>query len=72
MHVVDNIERRMTGTIGMLSYAGKLSHINDVITAIAMYAMGTLELHPKVIKYVDKLRRCLWRKKIEDGEKSNS
>ena len=66
--LVDRIERKVTSSTILLSYAGKLAHINAILTSVSMYTVCTIELHPKIIEKIDKIiRRCLWSKHIDDG-----
>ena len=56
-----------------MSYAGKLTLLNTAVTSLLIYAMCTLKFSPKLIEILDKIRRrCLWIKKTDQGEKSNS
>ena len=48
--LVDRIERKVTSSSILLSYAGKLAHINAILTSISMYTVCTIELHPKIIE----------------------
>lgn len=73
MSLVCSAERRLTSTIAMMSYGGKLSWLNATVTSLLIYAMCTLRINPKVLDMLDKIRRrCLWTKKTEQGEKCNS
>src|SRR4051812_10335976 len=73
MLLVCNIERRLSATLNMISYGGKLSLLNSVITSLAIFALCTLRLPPKIIELLDKIRRkCLWIKKTKQGDKCNS
>ncbi|XP_073363407.1 uncharacterized protein [Aegilops tauschii subsp. strangulata] len=68
--MVCKAERRITAAMSLMSYAGKLALVNSLITALAIYPMGTLKLPPKIIEQLNKIRRyCLWKKKTEDAEK---
>ena len=73
MPLVFSVERRLTPTIAMMSYGGKLSWLNATITLLLIYAMCTLKFSTKLLEMLDKIRRrCLWTKKSEQGEKCNS
>ena len=73
MPLVCSAERRLTSTISMMSYGGKLSWLNATVTSLLIYAMCTLKFPPQLIKMLDKIRRrCLWTKKTEHGDKCNS
>ena len=68
--LVDRVERKMTTATLLLSHAGKLAQVNAILTSIAMYTMCTIEIHPKIVEQIDKIRRrCLWTKQTENGEK---
>ena len=57
----------------MMTYGGKLSWLNALVTSLLFFAMCTLKFPPKLIEILDKIRRrCLWTKKTEQGEKCNS
>ena len=44
--------------------------VNSVITSLAIYAMCSIKLPPKILEHLDKLRRyCLWAKNTDDGHK---
>lgn len=73
MPLVCSVERRMSATLKMISYGGKLSLLNSVITSLTIFALCTLRLPAKIIELLDKItRKCLWTKKIEQGDKCNS
>lgn len=57
----------------MISYGGKQSLLNSVITSLTIFAPCTLKFPQKILDLLDKIRRrCLWTKKTEQGEKCNS
>ena len=65
MPLVCSMERRLTATLNMISYGGKLSLLNSVITSLVIFALCTLRLPTKIIELLDKIRRkCLWTKKL--------
>ena len=73
MPLVDRIERAMTANFMMMTYSGRVTVINTLLTSIATFTMCAIKIHPKIIEHVDKIRRhCLWNKKTEDGEHCNS
>jgi retron-type reverse transcriptase len=74
MPLVDRIERRVSATFMLMSYSGKVSLINSLLTSIATFTMCSIQLHPKILEHIEKIRRhCLWVKKNEEGEeKCNS
>ena len=73
MPLVFSLERRLSATLNMVSYGGKLSLLNSVITSLIIFAICTLRLPTKIIELLDKIRRkCLWTKKTDQGDKCNS
>ena len=71
--LVCRVERRLSATLNMISYGGKLSLLNSVITSLIIFALCTLKLPVSVIELLDKIRRkCLWTKKTENGDSCNS
>jgi hypothetical protein len=69
MPLVDRIERRVSATFMLMSYSGKVSQINSLLTSIATFTMCSIQLHPKILEHIEKIRRhCLWTKKNEEGE----
>ena len=73
MPLVCGVQRRLSSTLSMISYGGKFSLLNSVITSLIIFALCTLKLPQKIIDLLDKIRRqCLWTKKTDDGDKFNS
>lgn len=73
MPLVSSVQRRVPAATSLLDYGSKLTLVNSVVTSLAIYAMCTVKVHPKIVEHLDKLRRhCLWCKKTEDGVKGNS
>ncbi|XP_073359761.1 uncharacterized protein [Aegilops tauschii subsp. strangulata] len=73
MPLVCKMEHRLTATIAMMSYGGRLSWLNASVTSLLVFAMCTLKFPPKLIEILDKIRRrCLWTKKTDQGDKCNS
>jgi hypothetical protein len=69
MPLVDKIERRVSATFMLMSYSGKVSLINSLLTSIATFTMCSIQLHPRILEHIEKIRRhCLWTKKNEEGE----
>jgi hypothetical protein len=67
--LVDRIERRVSATFMLMSYSGKVSLINSLLTSIATFTMCSIQLNPKILEHIEKIRRhCLWVKKNEEGE----
>jgi hypothetical protein len=71
---VDRIERKMISNFMMMAYSGSITFINSLLTSIAIFPMCSLQLPPKILEHVEKIRRhCLWAKKSgEDEIKCNS
>jgi hypothetical protein len=66
---VDKIERRVLETFMIMSYTGRVSLINSLLTSIATFTTCSIELNPKILEHIEKIRRhCLWVNKIEEGE----
>ena len=73
MPLVDRIERAMTTNFLMMSYSGRVTVINTMLTSISTFTMCPLKVPPKILAHIDKIRRhFLWNKKTEDGEHCNS
>jgi hypothetical protein len=69
MPLVDRIERRVSATFMLMSYSGRVTLINSLLTSIATFTMCSIQLNPKILEHIEKIRRhCLWVKKLEDGE----
>jgi hypothetical protein len=70
MPLVCRIERRVTSSTLLMSHAGKLAYVNAIITSIANFTMCTIEINPKILQHIEKIRRrVLWSKQTDDGEK---
>ena len=73
MPLVDRIERKMTANFMMLTYSGRVTVINSLLSSIAMFTMCSLHIPKKILEHIDKIRRhCLWDQKTEQGIKSNA
>jgi hypothetical protein len=73
MPLVDRIERRVSATFLMMSYSGRVTVVNSPISSIATFAMCSIQLNPKILEHVEKIRRhCLWNKRTEEGEKGHA
>jgi hypothetical protein len=71
--LVDRIERRVCTTFMFMSYSGKVSLINSLLTSIATFTTCSIQLHPKILEHIEKIRRhCLWVKKNQEGEQKIS
>jgi hypothetical protein len=69
MPLVDRIERRVSATFMLMSYSGRVTLINSLLTSIATFTMCSIQLHPKILAHIEKIRRhCLWVKKTDEGE----
>jgi hypothetical protein len=69
MPLVDRIERRVLATFMLMYYSGRVSLINSLLTSIATFSMCSIQLHPKILEHIEKIRRhCLWLKKTDEGE----
>lgn len=53
MPLVDRIERRMSNTSALLSYGGRVTILNSVISSLATYIVCSLEIPTKIIEHVD-------------------
>lgn len=72
MPLVDRIERRISATFLMMSYSGRVTVVNSLISSIATFSMCSIQLNPKILEHVEKIRRhCLWNKRTE-GEKGHA
>jgi hypothetical protein len=70
MPLVDRIERKDSASFMFMSYSGSVTLINSLLTSIASFSMCFLQLNPKILELVEKIRRhCLWMKKGENEEK---
>jgi hypothetical protein len=67
MPLVDMNERKMSASYMMMAYSGRVTVINSLLTSIAMFAMSSLHIPPKILEHIEKLRRhCLWKKKRKE------
>ena len=55
MPLVFSLERRLSATLNMISYGGKLSLLNSVITSLIIFAICTMGLPTKIIELLDKM-----------------
>ena len=73
MLLVTSVQRRVPAAASLLDYGSKPTLLNSVVTSLAIYAMCSIKLNPKIIKHLDKLcRSCLWVRKSDDGYKGSS
>jgi hypothetical protein len=62
--LIDELERRVSASFIMMSYSGRVSVVNSLITYVATFTMCSLKINPKILETVEKIRRhCLWNKK---------
>jgi hypothetical protein len=54
MPLVDRIERRVSATFLMMSYSGRVTVVNSLISSISTFAMCSTQLNPKFLN--------MWRK----------
>jgi hypothetical protein len=72
MPLVDRIERRVSANFMLMSYSGKVTLRNSLLTSIATFTMCSIQLNPKILERIEKIRRhCLWVKKNEEGEEKS-
>ena len=57
MPLVCSLERRLSATLNMISYGGKLSLLNSVITSLIIFALCTLRLPTKIIVKQDPVKK---------------
>jgi hypothetical protein len=63
-------ERKVTANFTLMSYTGRVTYINSLLTSIATLTMCSVKLNPKILEHYEKIRRhCLWNKKADDGDK---
>jgi hypothetical protein len=61
--IVDNIERRLNACSRFLTYAGRLTYVNSVLSALPTFYMCTFKLQKTLIVRADRGRRqCIWAK----------
>ena len=73
MPLVSSVERKLSTAASLLDLGSKLTLVNSVVTSLAIYAMCSIRIPPKILEHLDKLRRyCLWAKNTDDGLKSVS
>jgi len=59
--MLTRIENRLSVVSKFLSYHGRLTLVNSVMTALPTFYMCTLQLPPQIIKQIDSYRKkCLW------------
>lgn len=60
--VIQKIDRRLASCAQWLTYAGQLTMVNAVLSALPTFYMCSLMLPAGVIKQIDRARKhCLWR-----------
>jgi hypothetical protein len=69
MPLVDRIERRVSTTFMLMSYRGRVTLNNSLLTSILTFNMCSIQLNPMILEHIEKIRRhCFEVKKIEEGE----
>jgi hypothetical protein len=64
--LLDNVERRLNACSRFLSYAGRLTYVDSVLSALPTFYMCTMKIQKTTIKIIDRGRRhCLWAKRKE-------
>jgi hypothetical protein len=53
MPLVDRIERKMSATYMMMYYSGRVTIINSLLTSIAMFAMCSIQIPPKILEHIE-------------------
>jgi hypothetical protein len=53
MPLVDRIERRVSATFMLMSYSGRVSLINSLLTSITTFSMCSIQLHPKILEHIE-------------------
>ena len=73
MPLVTSVPRRVRAAASLLDYGSNLTLLNSVVTSLAIYAMCSIKINPKIIELLDKLRTsCVWVRKSDDGYKGSS
>ena len=73
MPLVTSVQRRVPAAASLLDYGSKLTLLNLMVTSLAIYAMCSIKIPPRVLEHLDKLRRyCLWAKSSDEGTKAVS
>jgi len=63
------MERRLSGFSRFLSYHGRLTLVNSVLSALPTYFMCTLSIPLQVIEQIDRFRKhCIWSKGDINGK----
>lgn len=61
MPLICRIERRLAGLSQFLSYYGRLTLVNSLLTSLPMYWLSTFRFPKSVIKQIDSFHKnCLW------------
>lgn len=73
MPLVDNVERRLSGTAIWMSYGGRVEYINSALSSLLSFAMCVIKVPDKLVELVDRARRnCLWRKVVDRDARTHS
>lgn len=66
--LVQRVERRLSSCASYLSYGGRLTMINSVLSLLPTFYICSLKLPVCVIEQIDKYQRnCLWRRSESDN-----
>jgi hypothetical protein len=61
--LVDHIKRRLNACSKFLNYAGRLSFVHSVLSALPTFYICVIKLHKTTAKQADKVwKHCLWAK----------
>jgi hypothetical protein len=61
--VLNRIEGRLMGLNSLISYAGRLTLVNSVLSALPTYYLCTLQMPIPILEHIDKYRKhFLWDK----------
>ena len=55
MPLVDRIERAISANFMMMSYSGRVTMINTLLTSIATFLMCALKMPPKILEHIAKI-----------------
>jgi hypothetical protein len=54
MPLVDRIERRVSANFMLMSYSGKVTLVNSLLTSIATFTMCSIQLNHKILEHIEK------------------
>jgi hypothetical protein len=71
--LLDKVGRRLNACSRFLSYAGRLTYIDSMLSALPTFYMCTMKIQKTAIKIIDRGRRhCLWAKREEWEKQAQS